>query len=337
MQVNPPAAVAVIVDPVYVHEAPPVGVIEIPLKVRTTVDETAKPAPVTVMLLFTSPLDRESEIVQAVTVKEAVAVWPPEASVAVMVPSPASDPAGMATTQVNAPAAVVVIVVPENVEPPLQLAGVIAMLPKVRTTPEETANPVPVTVTLVPMIPLVTDSGEMVHAVTVNGAEAVWPPEASVASIVPTPANDPAGMATTQVNAPAAVVVIVVPENVEPPLQLAGVIAMLPKVRTTPEETANPVPVTVTLVPMTPLVTDSGEMVQPVTVNEAVAVVFHVAFVAVIVADPANELAGTVTTQLNPPVPDAFTPVPESVHVPLEVGVTVTPLNASVSTEEAAK
>src|SRR5208283_2296542 len=157
-----------------------------------------------------TPLLTDRDVVHAATVNSAEAVCPPVASVATREPAaPPVDPTGIVMTQVNAPAGVVMIVAPAV--PTLQLIGVIAMPSNARVTPEETANPVPVTVTLVPMTPLVTERGEMVHEVTVNGADVVWPHAASVATKPPAPAVDPPGTANVQTNPPAAVVVMVAP------------------------------------------------------------------------------------------------------------------------------
>src|SRR5271157_2142323 len=130
----------------------------------------------------------------------------------------------MVKTQVNAPAGVVVMVAPAA--PTEQLLTVIGITPNTSVTPEDTAKPVPVTVVLVPTSPLVTESGEIVHEVTVNAAEVVCPPDTSVDTTEPGPASLPVGIVMTQVNAPAGVVMIVAPAV--PTLQLIGVIPNTP-------------------------------------------------------------------------------------------------------------
>ena len=67
-----------------------------------------------------------------------------------------------------------------------------------------------------------------------------------------------------QVKAPAAVTVIVAPTV--PTLQLLAVTAIPSNASVTPEDPAKPDPVTVTLLPRSPLVGFSGEIVQVVTV-----------------------------------------------------------------------
>jgi hypothetical protein len=240
----------------------------------------------------------------------------------------------MVNTQVNAPAAVVVIVAPAV--PTVQLLTWMEIPSNTKVTPEETAKPVAVTVTLVPTRPLVTERGEMVHVVTVNGAEAVCPPAASVATTAPAPASDPVGMVKTQVNAPAAVVVIVAPAV--PTVQLLTVMAKTPSNESvTPEEAAKPVAVTVTLVPMTPLVTDSGEIVHVETVNVAEAVCPPAASVATrLPTAPPVDPAGIVKTHVKAPAAVVVIVAPA---VPTEQLLTVIgiPSNARVTPEETAK
>jgi len=235
----------------------------------------------------------------------------------------------MVKTQVNAPAGVVMIVAPAV--PTLQLLTVMAKTPsKESVTPEEAAKPVPVTVTLVPMTPLVTDSGEIVHVETVNVAEAVCPPAASVATRLPTaPPVDPAGIVKTHVKAPAGVVVIVAPAV--PTVQLPTVIGIPSNARVTPEETAKPVPVTVTLAPMTPLVAERGEMVQSVTAYGALSFCPVVLSEASIVAAVNGVPAGMGMMQTNAPAAVVVMLDPEWVHELPPVGVATTPPTDSVT------
>ena len=148
------------------------GVMTTPLKVIDTFDTPAKPAPV-IVTEFAE--DRIPEvglrvIVHAVTVDEVVATWPAAASVATAVLVPAVTPlvnVGMTNWQTKAPAAVVVIVVPVNVQVALVLPlGVIATPSKVSVTLVEAAKPAPRAVAVDPMRPLGGPT-DKVHAVTV--------------------------------------------------------------------------------------------------------------------------------------------------------------------------
>ena len=115
----------------------------------------------------------------------------------------------------------------------------------------------------------------MVHGVTVYAAVNVVGPDASEATKEPAPAVAPYGTLYVQVNAPAPEVVIVAPETV-PTVQASEIGAVV--VRETPsnasvtdEDAAKLVAVTVTLLPMSPLVGERA-IVHGVTVNAAVAV-----------------------------------------------------------------
>ena len=146
--------------------------------------------------------------------------------------------------QVNAPTFEVVM--GEPAVPTEHELTVIEIPLNASVTDEETAKPVAVTVTLVAWTPLVTERGEMVHDVTVNGADAVCPPAASVATSEPDPAGAPYGILKMQVNAPTFEVVMVEPAV---PTEHELTVTEIPsKASVTPEEMTNPVPVTVTLV-----------------------------------------------------------------------------------------
>ena len=82
-------------------------------------------------------------------------------------PAPEAAAAGTVYLQTKPPAAVVVMVAPAV--PEVQLATVMATPLYASVTPEVPANPVAVTVTLLPTIPLVGAKGEIVQAVTVYG------------------------------------------------------------------------------------------------------------------------------------------------------------------------
>jgi hypothetical protein len=114
--------------------------------------------------------------VQALTVDDTVATWPADASVATAVLVPAVTPevkVGMTNWQTKAPAAVVVIVVPANVQVALVLPlGVIATPSKVSVTLVEAAKPAPRAVAVDPMRPLAGPTIR-VHAVTVVDDDAV--------------------------------------------------------------------------------------------------------------------------------------------------------------------
>ncbi|MGA8091733.1 MAG: hypothetical protein WB984_04485, partial [Thermoplasmata archaeon] len=140
-------------------------------------------------------------------------------------PVPAVAPLGMTNWQANAPAVVVVIVEPVNVQVPFDVPlGVMVIPSKVSVTLEPVVlvapKPVPRAVTVEPIRPL---DGPTVtlQAVTVYEAEADCAGYVvSLAINVPAPAVAPLGMTNWQANAPAVVVVIVEPVNVQVPFDV---------------------------------------------------------------------------------------------------------------------
>jgi len=150
------------------------------------------------------------------------------------------------------------------------------------------------------------------------------------------PDRDPAGIVIAQTKAPAAVAVTVEPESV-PVLHAVGVIEIPSNARVTPVEAANPAPVTVTLVPITPGPFEERLIDHVVTVNGAVAVVPHAALVAVTGFEPEERPVGTLITQMNPPAAVVVTVAPARVPELQLVGVSDVPLIDIVTPEAPAK
>jgi len=187
--------------------------------------------------------------------------------------------------QTKPPAAVVVMVAPAV--PEVQLATVMATPLYASVTPEVPANPVAVTVTLLPTRPLVGANGEIVQAVTVYGEKkSLCPEKASVATAVAAPAGAPLGTVNVQTNPPPLAGVMAAPDNV-PELQADGVTATPPNASVTvePDTVENAEPVAVTVLPTRPL---AGERTSKAGVKDVLPVMLPTV-VTVAVADTVYE------------------------------------------------
>jgi len=242
---NPPAAFVVTVLPetVYPEQANDVGAAvesATPSKVRVTIELGAKFVPVIVVLLPIRPFEADNVMVQTATLNAAVAVCAVYVvSLAYNVAAPVPAPTGMVNRQTKAPAAVVVMVEPTNMQVAFQVPLGVIVTPSIwSTTLEDPAYPAPRAVAVELTRP---NEGPTVmdQAVTEYGEESFCPDRASLAHAVVAPAEAPLGMRNRQANVPVAVVVIVEPEKVQvafvPPL---GVIAMPSKLSVTFEDAA---------------------------------------------------------------------------------------------------
>ncbi len=176
-------------------------------------------------------------------------------------------------------------------------------------------NPVPLTVTMIPVGPCVGVS-EIAGIVTVNDAVALSEPPSDPVAVTVYVAAAPLTVNVQPLNVPAPVALHELADPIVPPAVIVNVIA-------TPG--VNPLPDAVTVTPLGPCVGVS-EITGVVIVNGAVALSEPPSDpVAVTVYGVPDDVPEIVTVQLNAPVPDAVAP-----HVPIvapapTVVVTVTP------------
>jgi len=286
----------------------PQVVIEAPeLIVVVMVTPGVNPVPKTVTVTPLGPWVGVSVIAGVVIVNDAIALSKlPSDPVAVTVYAVADAVPTIVTVQLNVP-------VPETVAPQLVIVAP-ELIVVVMVTPG--VNPVPETVTATPLGPWV-GVNVIDWLLIVNGAVALSKlPSDPVAVTVYAVVDTVPVIVTVQLNVP-------VPETVAPQLvieapELTVVRIVAPGV--------NPLPETVTDVPLVPCVGES-EIAGVVIVNDAVAVSkLPSEPVAVTVYAVADAVPVIVTTQLNVPVPETVAPQLVVIVAPeLTVVVTVTP------------
>jgi len=152
-----------------------------------------------------------------------------------------------------------------------------------------------------------------------------------VATNEPAPAVAPYGTVNTQMKPPPAVVVIDAPAV--PELQLLTVTAIPSNASVTCEDEPNPDPVTVTLLPRSPLVGERGEIVQAVTVYAAPSLCPEKASVATTVVAPPGAPPGMAMVHTNPPAPVGVMVDPDNVPELHDDGVTATAPTDSVTVD----
>jgi hypothetical protein len=259
-----------------------------PSKTNSTVIDTEKPVPDTIVDEPTGPLAGLTVIFSFVTVNLPVAACPPASVAVTFVPD---VPLGTANVQLNDPVAPVVT------EPPAQFE--IVSPSKTSPTGLCTEKPVPDAVTVAPTGPWVGLTVTL-SFVAVNLPVAVCPPTSIAVTFIP---DVPLGTANVQLNEPAAPVVT------EPLAQLEVITPS--KTSPTVLDTEKPVPSTVTVAPMGPWVGLTA-IFSFVTVNLSVAVFPPMSVAVTFVPDVP---LGTANLQLNEP--DA--PVVKEPPVQLEI------------------
>ena len=141
------------------------------MNATVTDDDTVNPLPVTVYVAPTGPWVGESAMVGTVTVNVWAVVDVLVATSFATTPYAPADSLGTLNVHVNAPLALVVIVVPLN-DPTVHPVGPWRTPLNVTVTDDDTVNPLPVTVYVAPTGPWFGDT-VMAGVVIVNGAVAL--------------------------------------------------------------------------------------------------------------------------------------------------------------------